>query len=131
MKPNPVVHFEFAATDMNKMKKFYAEAFGWTYNQLGEDMGNYCVAMTSESDKNGPKLKGMINGGFYNRPKDDKSLTPSVVIAVDDVDESLKRIREAGGKLMGEPMDIPGVGKFASFIDPEGYRHSILKPIMP
>jgi hypothetical protein len=36
---------------------------------------------------------------------------PSVVIAVNDLKASMKKIDDAGGKILGEPMEIPGVGR--------------------
>jgi predicted enzyme related to lactoylglutathione lyase len=55
---------------------------------------------------------------------------PSIVIAVEDIRESMKKITEAGGKVLGEPMPIPGIGSYVSFIDTEGNRVSLLQPIM-
>jgi predicted enzyme related to lactoylglutathione lyase len=55
---------------------------------------------------------------------------PSLVIAVDDLKDSARQLVEAGGKLIGEPTDIPGIGKFVSFEDTEGNRLSILQPLM-
>ncbi len=53
---------------------------------------------------------------------------PSVVIAVEDIKEHMKKVEEAGGKVLGEPWDIPGVGLYVSFIDTEGNRVSMLQP---
>ena len=53
---------------------------------------------------------------------------PSVVIAVDDIKASMKKIDDAGGKILGEPMEIPGVGLYVSFFDTEGNRVSMLQP---
>jgi hypothetical protein len=86
---------------------------------------------TSDVDEKGRSAKvGMINGGFYT--KDDKmpAQYPSVVISVDDIKESMNKIAQAGGKVIGEPMEIPGIGKQVSFIDTEGNRLSILEPTM-
>ena len=54
---------------------------------------------------------------------------PSVVIAVDDVEDAMKKIKNAGGEMLGEPMDIPTVGLYVSFRDTEGNRVSILQPM--
>jgi predicted enzyme related to lactoylglutathione lyase len=54
---------------------------------------------------------------------------PSVVIAVDDVKRSMQKVTGAGGKVLGEPMEIPGVGQYVSFVDPEGNRVSMLQPM--
>jgi len=41
----------------------------------------------------------------------------------------MAKVRSAGGTVLGEPMDIPGVGAYVSFIDTEGNRVSMLQPI--
>jgi uncharacterized protein len=51
------------------------------------------------------------------------------VIAVDDIQRSARKVVTAGGKVLGDPMDIPGVGKYVSFVDPEGHRVSMLQPL--
>ena len=126
---NPVVHFEMPYEDKHRMADFYAKAFGWKPKMLGPDMGEYVVVTTAESDENGrPRNPGMINGGFYKRPEDPLGQHPSFVIAVPDIRAALKGVREAGGKVLGEPMDIPGVGLYAGFLDTEGNRASLLQP---
>ena len=127
---NPVVHFEMPANDTKRMAEFYTKVFGWQPQFMGAEMGNYVVVMTTEPDENGrPKTPGAINGGFY--PKDQSAAPhPSVVIAVDDLNESVKMIKSNGGNMLGEPMPIPGVGLWVSFTDTEGNRVSILQPDM-
>jgi hypothetical protein len=130
-KMNPVVHFEMPAEDRKRMIDFYSKTFGWEANQLGAEMGNYVVVMTDKSDKNGPLEKGRINGGFFQKTKDNQY--PSVVIAVDDIRLAMKKVEEAGGKVLGaqkpgEPDDIPGVGLYVSIVDTEGNRVGMLQP---
>lgn len=127
---NPVVHFEMPAEDRKRMSEFYSKTFGWQTQQLGPEMGNYVLVMTTESDNNGPKKPGAINGGFYTKTDDMPAQYPSVVIAVDDIDQSMKKVAQSGGRVLGEPMDIPGVGKYVSFFDTEGNRVSMLQPNM-
>jgi predicted enzyme related to lactoylglutathione lyase len=52
-----------------------------------------------------------------------------VVIGVRNLRESAQRVVKAGGRMLGEPMDIPGVGRYASFLDTEGNRLSMLQPL--
>ena len=136
-KMNPVVHFEMPAENKKRMADFYTNVFGWKIQQLGPEMGEYMVVSTSETDEKTmrPKEAGMINGGFYQKSGDPVANHPSVVIAVDDIRESMKKVSEAGGKILGgdpnnpgEPGDIPGVGLYCSFIDTEGNRVSMLQP---
>jgi predicted enzyme related to lactoylglutathione lyase len=129
MKMNPVVHFEMPAEDRKRMAEFYTKVFGWQTQMMGPDMGDYVVVTTTESDNDGPKKPGAINGGFYPKKPDWPAQYPSVVISVDDIDESMKAVADAGGKILGEPMDIPGVGRYVSFYDTEGNRVSMLKAL--
>ncbi len=130
MNMNPVVHFEMPYEDKDRMADFYAKAFGWEPNKLGPEMGNYVVTMTSECDGSGvPKERGAINGGFYKKTDDPSSYCPSIVIAVENIQETMKKVRDAGGRVVSEPMEIPGVGTYVSFIDTEGNRASLLQPI--
>jgi predicted enzyme related to lactoylglutathione lyase len=115
--------------DRVRMAKFYKSAFGWKTRMLGEEMGNYVTAATTETGEKGPKKPGRINGGFYPRKPDWPAQYPSIVIAVDDIKRSIKKVQAAGGNVLGEPMEIPNVGSYVSFIDPEGNRVSMLQPI--
>jgi len=134
MKSNPVVHFEMPAEDRQRMANFYTSAFGWQTNILGPEMGGYVTVATGENDEMGmPKNPGTINGGFYQRTEDPLSHAPSVVIAVDNITEAMKKVEEAGGKIVGgstpgQPDNIPGVGLYISFKDTEGNRVSLLQP---
>jgi len=125
---NPVVHFEMPAEDRKRMADFYTQVFGWQTQMLGPEMGEYVLVATTESDEDGPKKRGAINGGFYPKKEDWPAPYPSVVIAVEDIKESMKRVADAGGRVLGEPMEIPGVGQYVSFFDTEGNRVSMLQP---
>ena len=126
---DPVVHFEMPYDDKKRMAKFYRSAFGWQTRMLGKNMGDYVTATTIETGKSGPKRPGAINGGFYPRKPGWPAQYPSIVIAVDDVKKAIKKVEAAGGQILGAPMEIPRVGQYVSFIDPEGNRVSMLQPI--
>jgi uncharacterized protein len=130
---NPVVHFEFPYDDRERIAKFYRTAFGWDLQMLGEEMGNYVLATTAKpgSDVKAPDaaVRGAINGGFYPRNPDWPAQYPSVVIAVDDIRAAMKTVASAGGEVLGEPMEIPGIGQYVSFYDTERNRVSMLQPL--
>ena len=126
---NPVVHFEMPYDNRERLAKFYESAFGWQMQMLGDDMGSYVVATTTETDQKGPKKPGAINGGFFPKKPDWPAQHPSVVIAVDDIKDAMRKVAGAGGKVLGEPMEIPGVGQYVSFTDTEGNRVSMLQPL--
>jgi len=125
---DPVVHFEMPYDNRERLAKFYQTAFGWQMQMMGEQMGHYVLAMTTPTDESGPKKPGTINGGFFPKKPDWPMQYPSVVISVDDIRQAIKKVTAAGGTVLGEPMDIPGVGQYVSFTDTEGNRVSILQP---
>ncbi|MBU6370973.1 MAG: VOC family protein [Patescibacteria group bacterium] len=136
---NPVVHFEMGYNDRERMKKFYVGAFGWKLQQMGAEMGNYVLAQTAETDKNGMvKTPGTINGGFYEKAGP-SSEAPSVVISVKDIKAAIEAVKKNGGTILGamdasgknsmEPQMIPGVGLWISIRDTENNRVSILEPL--
>lgn len=124
-----VVHFEMPYDDAGRIGAFYRSAFGWKTEALGAEMGNYVLATTAGTDQGRPTTPGAINGGFYKRNADMPAQVATVVIGVADIQASMQKVRQAGGKVLGEPMDIPGVGKYVSFMDPEGNRVSMLQAL--
>jgi hypothetical protein len=128
---NPVVHFEMPYENRERLVKFYKKAFGWQMRKLGQEMGDYVTATTTATDENRMiKTPGNINGGFFPKKSDQPAQYPSVVIAVDDIKKAMKKVGDAGGKVLGVPVEIPGIGQYVSFIDSEGNRASILQPFM-
>ena len=128
---NPVVHFEMPAEDRKRMSDFYSKVFGWQTQMMGSEMSEYVVVTTTEIDeKTGlPKTPGAINGGFFQKDKNKPDQYPSIVIAVDDIKEHIKKITDAGGTFLEGPHDIPGVGQYAVFRDTEGNKVSLLQPL--
>src|ERR1041385_5784844 len=129
MKSNPVVHFEMPYEDQQRLIKFYEKAFGWQMQKTGPEMGDYVTAATTETDENRMvKTPGTINGGFFPKKPDWPAQYPSVVIAVTDMKEGMKKVTDAGGKVLGDSVEIPGIGEYVSFTDTEGNRVSLLQP---
>jgi predicted enzyme related to lactoylglutathione lyase len=126
---NPVVHFEMPYDNRQRMAAFYQAAFGWQTQMLGEEMGHYVVAHTTETVDGMVSTPGTINGGFYERKPEWPAQHPSVVIAVDDIGAAMQQVAAAGGDVLGEPMEIPGIGQYVSFMDTEGNRVSMLQPL--
>src|SRR5690606_34013201 len=125
---HPVVHFEMPYEDQARVAAFYKKAFGWKMNITGAEYGGYVTAHTAETDEqNMVKTSGAINGGFF--PKSTPGTVPvtSVVISVDNMQEAMQNVTEAGGTIVREPVEIPGVGMWAVFTDSEGNRVSLMQ----
>ena len=128
---DPVIHFEMPYEDAQRVARFYAQAFGWQTQALGEKMGDYILATTIAPDAQAASAGCVqaINGGLFPKKPDWPAQHPSVVIAVPDLGAAMKKVQQAGGVVLGEPMDIPGTGKYVSFTDTEGNRVSMLETL--
>ena len=113
-----VVHFEIPADDVSRAKEFYGSAFGWQVNTM-EEM-DYTIAMTTPVDETTqmPTEPGGINGGMMKRSADTPS--PVLTIGVDSIDDSIVKIESGGGSVVQPRTEIPDMGAFAYFKDPEG-----------
>lgn len=127
---NPVVHFEMPYHDRERAARFYSAAFGWQNQMLGPEMGDYLLVTTAVTDARPGACAGAINGGLFPFKPDWPAQYPSVVIGVEDVHAAMARVRKAGGEVLGEPMEIPGVGQYVAFMDTEGNRNSMMQAIM-
>jgi predicted enzyme related to lactoylglutathione lyase len=109
--PNTIVHFEIPADDVQRAKKFYEDAFGWKISDPWNM--NYFMVETKDKGEEG------INGGLMQRKMPGQPFMN--YINVPSIDESLKAIEKAGGKVAMPKTEIgSGMGWIAAFIDTEG-----------
>ncbi|HEY8945265.1 MAG TPA: VOC family protein [Polyangiaceae bacterium] len=112
-----VVHFEIPFDDKARATKFYSSSFGWQLADMPEM--NYVMASTAEVGADQmPKERGAINGGLFPRPKE--APHPTIYVNVDSIEETLKKVQAAGGKVVTPQTPIPGMGAFARVTDTEG-----------
>ncbi len=109
MADGPVHHsidyIEFAVTDMAESKRFYGAAFDWKFNDYGPD---YAGIRSQSGESGGFRLEPEVSTGG-----------PLVVLYSKDLDKTVTRVREAGGRIVKEPFDFPGGRRF-HFQDPSG-----------
>ncbi len=115
---NKVIHFEIPYDDQERAQKFYQDVFGWQINKFA-DM-DYYIATTCKSDPNTmmPTEPGGINGGLLK--KDPTGEHPIIVIDVPSVDEHIKKIESAGGKVVMPALKVGDFGLYARVSDTEG-----------
>jgi uncharacterized protein len=113
-----VVHFEIPADDEGRAREFYREVFGWQLQEMPEL--DYTIVMTTPIDQRTqlPTEPGAINGGLMKRSADTPS--PVLTVDVDSIDVAMKGIEAHGGSVVKGRTEIPGMGAFAYFKDPEG-----------
>lgn len=122
----PVVHFEMPYRDRQRAGAFYSAAFGWACETLGPEMSDYLLVTTATQEARPGAPAGAINGGLFPFDASKPGQHPSVVIAVQDMAATMRRVAEAGGQVLGEPMAIAGIGDYVAFFDTEGNRLSML-----
>lgn len=113
----PIMHFEIASPNLEKATEFYRELFDWDVGE--ERMDGYRLVQTAE---------GSIGGGLLRTPE---GVFPyvTVYVGVEDLKATLVRAEELGGKVIVEPMPIPGFGEFAMFQDPDGVMMGLFEEL--
>jgi predicted enzyme related to lactoylglutathione lyase len=112
-----VVHFEIPFDNKERAMKFYSECFGWGLQDMPEM--NYVMANTVATGPDyRPSEPGAINGGLFARPKE--APYPALYIGVASVDEAIKKVQAAGGKVVTPKTPIPGMGAYGRVADTEG-----------
>ncbi len=106
-----VIHFEIGADHPDQVGKFYQDVFGWEVRKWDGPI-DYWLVMTGDADEAG------IDGAIMQRQSD---MPPTVnTIDVDSLEAAMKKVKGAGGRVLGEAQTVPGVGYFAYCADVEG-----------
>jgi len=114
------VWHDLMTNDVDKAVSFYTGLFGWTIKEVDMGpMGTYKMIQAA----------GTEHGGFVGlAPEDNLPSHWTSYVTVDDVDATVARAVELGGKAPVPPMDIPGTGRFAVIVDPHG---AVISPYTP
>ena len=113
-----VIHFEINADDPERAVAFYQKVFGWKI-QKWEGPADYWLVTTGEEGEPG------INGGIMRRMAPEAGTYNTV--DVPSVDDFLKKVEQAGGKVVMGKRPIPGVGHMAYCADSEGNVFAIMQ----
>ena len=101
---------DYGAADLEAAKAFYADLLGWEYTEGSEEYGGYINAL-----KNGRQAAGL---GPRMNPTDPVSWT--TYFATDDSSATVRRITDAGGTVVVQPMEVAPFGTMTIALDPEG-----------
>jgi hypothetical protein len=111
-----VVHFEIPYDDGDRARAFYNKVFGWEVMEMPEM--SYTMATSGPSGDEGPTEPGFINGGLMQREEPFKS--PNLVIDVENIEDALKAVADAGGSTVSDRQPVGDMG-FAAYVkDTEG-----------
>jgi uncharacterized protein len=125
-----VVHFEIHVDDFQRASDFYTKVFGWDIKswQGGEGAGiEYWMITTGKDSDMG------INGGMLKRMEHTEAEKPIMgsyvcTIGVGNIDDSIKKVTDAGGKVVVEKNPIPTMGWLCYCHDTEGNVFGMMQP---
>ena len=106
---HPIVHAEIRSSDPDATRAFFAELFGWTYPTEGAFPG-YTFVETG------------VRGALYTAisPLQGDADLVTFFVGVDDLADSVAATTRLGGRVVQEPVTVPGVS-FALIADPQGH----------
>ena len=113
-----VIHFEIPSRDPERLAAFYRRLFGWEITNWGGPVEYWLV-------NTGPESEPGIHGAIARRDPGEGTRN---TVSVGSADETLEKVKEIGGKALGEKMAVPGVGYHALCEDPDGNVFGILEP---
>jgi len=111
---------ELMTSDPDAALRFYTALLGWSAQKMAMPAGDYHVLKVGDASV----------GGVMAIPAEARAtgMSPSwgCYVTVEDVDATARRATELGGKVVRGPQDIPGVGRLAMIIDPQGAMLSVI-----
>jgi predicted enzyme related to lactoylglutathione lyase len=117
-----ITWFDLTVPDAEGVRDFYHEVVGWKPSPVS--MGDY-----DDFNMNTPESGKTITGICHARGGN-AHLPPQwlIYITVEDVDESARRCVELGGKIITEPKDMEGYGRYCVIQDPAGAMAALFAP---
>jgi len=111
---------DLGTPDIDAAAAFYGGLFGWSVpeGENSEQTGGYRQAM----------LRGKLVAGVMPLMQEGQPPAWSTYVSVEDAEATTAKVREAGGTVMAEPMDVMDLGKMAIFADPAGAVFGIWQP---
>jgi predicted enzyme related to lactoylglutathione lyase len=105
-------YVEFPASDFDVVETFYSRVFKWTFTDYGPDYRAF-------------KGDG-LEGGFYKSEKQSKASDGAALIVFysDNLEDSLAKVTEHGGRISVDIFSFPGGRRF-QFFDPAGNELAI------
>lgn len=121
-EPGAISWVELESRNVDLCRTFYSKLFGWT-PQLMNMTGS--MQYTVFNDGSDPRA-GMMAPMPNTPPQVPSHWT--IYFAVKDCDATAKKVSSTGGKTVVPATDIPNIGRFAMFFDPQGAFFAVLQP---
>lgn len=109
---------DLSVADVDAARIFYEDLFGWQIQQPQEQFGGY-----ANCSKDGKLVCGLTPTTAPEQPN-----AWMTYICVDDPDAAMNRVREHGGQVVAEPMQVMELGTMAIAVDRDGAPFGVWKP---
>ncbi len=112
---NKMTHFAIHIDEIERAKKFYNGVFEWGFNSYGQED---FLQIKADKSENG-ELIGAMQSRKYS-PVPDKIIGLECTIGVENIDDTIEKVKSNGGQVLMTKTAIPYVGYIAKFLDTEG-----------
>lgn len=114
---NPIIHWDLMVSDPERAKTFYRKLFDWRFDEKA--FPGYTLIDTGKDP----------GGGLMPRPASAPTVGLNTYFEVSDLPRTLHDVVEMGGKVLVPRTEIPNMGAYAMFADPDGIAVGILQPL--
>jgi predicted enzyme related to lactoylglutathione lyase len=109
MAVGQIIHVELPSDDLERATSFYSQLFGWDLQQLPE-MPDYALFQDRAGESGG--AIGLRGQTAPERLR--------IYVEVEALEAAVAKVIELGGSIAVEITDVPGQGRYAAIVDPEG-----------
>lgn len=114
---NPIVHWDLVVGDLEKAKAFYGSLFDWRFDDTS--FPGYTIIDVGEEGR---------GGGMMQRPPEVPGHSLNTYFGVQDVEASLVTAAAEGATVLLGKTEIPGIGFWGMFLDPDGIPICLFEP---
>jgi predicted enzyme related to lactoylglutathione lyase len=111
--------FELMTDDQQGAKDFYGKLFGWKFEKAPQSDTEYTLFSVA-----GEKV-----GGMMDMPASAPGMPPTwgMYVTVNNIDDTLAKVRQMGGTVLMGPQEVPKVGRLAVIQDPQGAAINVMQ----
>lgn len=112
---NKLTHFAIHIDDLERAKKFYDGVFDWGFNSYGQ---SDFLQIKADKTADGEPI-GALQARSYS-PVPHKIIGMECTIGVENIDDTIEKVKNNGGQILMPKTAIPYVGWISKFLDTEG-----------
>jgi predicted enzyme related to lactoylglutathione lyase len=115
-----IIHFNISAEDPTRAKEFYEKLFDWKFRLLPGPMNYYIIETKDLEGKTG-------TGGGMTKRENQQQPGITNFIGVASIDDSIKKVKQLGGKIIQPRQAVPGWGSLALCADTENNQFGLFQ----